>query len=104
MVEGLTSVPASKAMKGLTHSLPEKPSQHATCNPPFGPTRETGVFAQFPPPESRLETETGGGSAGAGEGGGDGTFPGQKPTSPLKTPALALHEAQYAPKPAMSGV
>ena len=26
----------------------------------------------------------------------------QKPTSPLKTPALALHEAQYAPKPAMS--
>ena len=48
--------------------------------------------------------EGGGGDGGGCEGGGDGTFPGQKPTSPLKTPALALHEAQYAPKPAMSCV
>jgi len=45
----------------------------------------------------------GGGGSGGG-GGGAGTFPGQKPASPLKTPALALHEAQYAPKPAMSCV
>ena len=46
-------------------------------------------------------------SSGNGNDGGDGgagAFPGQKPTSPLKTPALALHEAQYAPKPAMSCV
>jgi len=47
----------------------------------------------------------GGGDGGGGaNGGGDGTFPGQKPTSPLKTPLLAIQLAQYAPKPAMSGV
>ena len=44
------------------------------------------------------------GNDGSYGGGGDGAFPGQNPTSPLKTPALALHEAQYAPKPAMSCV
>ena len=50
-------------------------------------------------------SSSGNGNDGSyGGGGGDGAFPGQKPTSPLKTPALALHEAQYAPKPAMSCV
>ena len=52
-----------------------------------------------------IQESTAGGVDGGGvEGGGDGAFPGQKPTSPLKTSPLALHEAQYAPKPAMSGV
>ena len=44
------------------------------------------------------------GGGGSGGDGGDGDFPGQKPTSPLKTPPLALQSAQYAPKPAMSCV
>ena len=53
------------------------------------------------PPVFRHITQPGGGDGG-GVAGGDGTCPGQKPRSPLKTPPLALHEAQYAPKPAMS--
>ena len=56
-------------MKGLTQYVPKKASQHAPCTPPFGPTRETGVFAQFPPPESCVEI---GGDGGVGCVGGVG--------------------------------
>ena len=55
-------------------------------------------------PKNVSSSGNGNDGGGVDGDGGDGAFPGQKPTSPLKTPALALQSAQYAPKPAMSCV
>ena len=82
MVLYAVSASACKTMKGLVQYITPPVEaywwQQAPCTPPFGPTRETGVFAQFPPPESCEETDgveggaSGGGNCGGGGDGGDG--------------------------------
>ena len=65
--------------------------QQAPCVPPFGPTRETGAFAQSPPPESVEETDGVEGGASGGGNGGDGGGAVYTHTSAV-TPDGTVHE------------